>query len=642
MFTSKATRHFFLISSFGLFTLVGCGGGSDKSAPPTDTTPAAFTFTDLNHQPIDTIISSSTIVISAINSPSPISISGGEYAINGGAFTSSNGTVNNNDQVVVRLTTSTEYSAEVNTTLTVGGISDVFNAVTIPAPDTTPDAFAFIDATLQPLNSIVISNSITVQGIAAPSPISISGGEYAINGGAFTSDNGTVNNNDQVAVRLKTSTEYATAAFLSVNIGDVTGTYQAYTHSSNVRLASDLANNSNAKFSIVTQPFRGRVIASSDLKTVTFKQKNAFDYLKEGESEPVSVTAHLLGSDQPHTLTFNAIGRHKEAICNLENTIKIAHSGIPDTYSQIPVSNCVSLDASSFADGYWVAWLGDNGAARDSLFVETGIDTNNPTITFEPPTKGKYTLAWCPKSSNTACLANFYFESTRPSTEHALNYTLDFASTNNGNIKKMTARSQDDSVSHDYSYRWVVHHWNGKYVPLIDVLTTTNTLELPTPLAHNNYYVSMNVDDNKFQAEGGFSSGLTTRHGNISINFHTVGNSDLVSSSFITRDPDSQLRPPKVVVSLEGFSQKFTGGNEEPYQITFAKNAKVMFDMNDSTDENGDKLFYKMNQVSVDQNTGQYQYTALSNLRLYVCANDDFPWTFSESPCAEFWITVTQ
>ncbi len=50
------------------------------------------------------------------------------------------------------------------------------------------------------LNVQVESNSITVSGINVASPISVSGGEYSINGGAFTAVLGNVKNGDSVRV----------------------------------------------------------------------------------------------------------------------------------------------------------------------------------------------------------------------------------------------------------------------------------------------------------------------------------------------------------------------------------------------------------------------------------------------------------
>lgn len=56
-----------------------------------------------------------------------------------------------------------------------------------PAVDTTPDAFTFTPATDANPSAYSTSNTITVSGISTGSAISVTGGEYQIGAGAFTS-----------------------------------------------------------------------------------------------------------------------------------------------------------------------------------------------------------------------------------------------------------------------------------------------------------------------------------------------------------------------------------------------------------------------------------------------------------------------
>lgn len=99
------------------------------------------------------------------------------------------------------------------------------------AADTTPDAFTFTDVTDQELSTTVVSNSITVLGVDAATDIAISvtGGEYSVNGGAFTSSSGNVQLNDTVRARVTTSGSYSTAANAAVTIGGVSDTFTATT-----------------------------------------------------------------------------------------------------------------------------------------------------------------------------------------------------------------------------------------------------------------------------------------------------------------------------------------------------------------------------------------------------------------------------
>lgn len=355
-------------------------------ATTTDTTPDAFSFTDVTGAAVSTLYTSNVITVAGINAPSAISITGGEYSINGGAWVTAPGTVNNGNTVQVRGTSPSSGGATTNVVLTIGGVSDTysittassvaavysqnFDSVTIanllagadggawnfrsfsedggtvtvytdpndpnlpsivaitggklvfqggvggkewpdgnviitgltagvaypisialgdagpafvrvrnqpdtgspifestniatpatinstftPAgtsvrlsfgvwdfgdvsvdnivigtasapPDTTPDAFAFTDVTGAARSTLYTSNQITVAGINAAAAISVTGGEYQINGGAWTSSPGTVSNGNTVQVRGTSSSAYSTAVPVSLTIGGVSDTY---------------------------------------------------------------------------------------------------------------------------------------------------------------------------------------------------------------------------------------------------------------------------------------------------------------------------------------------------------------------------------------------------------------------------------
>jgi len=100
---------------------------------PPDTTPDAFSFTDQTGLPPNAEVQSNEITVAGINGPAPISVVGGAYSIDGGAFTATAGTVANGARVRVRVTASISYSTTVSATLTIGGVSDTFSVTTKPA-----------------------------------------------------------------------------------------------------------------------------------------------------------------------------------------------------------------------------------------------------------------------------------------------------------------------------------------------------------------------------------------------------------------------------------------------------------------------------------------------------------------------------
>ena len=98
-----------------------------------DQTPDAFAFAPVTGAPLTTVVESAQATVTGINAPTAISIAGGEYAINGGTYTTQPGSVVNGDTVRVRLTSSGFNATLSSATLTVGGVSAVFNVTTLPA-----------------------------------------------------------------------------------------------------------------------------------------------------------------------------------------------------------------------------------------------------------------------------------------------------------------------------------------------------------------------------------------------------------------------------------------------------------------------------------------------------------------------------
>lgn len=102
------------------------------------TVPNQFFFLDLTDQPLNSLIVSNAILVDGINIPSPISVVGGEYEINGsGVWLTASTTVVNGDSVRVRQTSSNLNETETTTTLTIGTVSDTFNVTTISTPTMT-------------------------------------------------------------------------------------------------------------------------------------------------------------------------------------------------------------------------------------------------------------------------------------------------------------------------------------------------------------------------------------------------------------------------------------------------------------------------------------------------------------------------
>lgn len=117
-----------------------------------------FFFAPKIGQILNTEIQSMGVSILGNDVPVPISITGpgAQYSINGGAFTSSAGTVNPGDTVVVEVLSSTSNSTMTSCTLTVSTTSATFNVTTVAASvkgilvvdifsNTTLNVYGYID-----------------------------------------------------------------------------------------------------------------------------------------------------------------------------------------------------------------------------------------------------------------------------------------------------------------------------------------------------------------------------------------------------------------------------------------------------------------------------------------------------------------
>lgn len=197
----------------------------------TDTTPTAFTFTPATGVALGAVTTSGPITVAGINAPAPISVTGGSYSIAGGPFLTTDGTVTNGQTVAVRHTASALNNTVTTTTLNIGGVTAPFTSTTIAAAgtDTTPNAFTFTPVTGVALGAVTTSAPITVAGINASAPISVTGGSYSINGGTYLTTPGTVTNGQTVTVRHTASAINNTATTTTLNIGGVTGAFTSTT-----------------------------------------------------------------------------------------------------------------------------------------------------------------------------------------------------------------------------------------------------------------------------------------------------------------------------------------------------------------------------------------------------------------------------
>lgn len=119
--------------------LAGCSSSDDTPAPAPpgpDTTPDAFSFVDQTGVAANTVITSAAVTITGIDSPAAVTVAGADGSYSVGCtetFISTASTISNNQTVCVRHTSAATAGTATNTTLSVGGVSDIFTSTTAVA-----------------------------------------------------------------------------------------------------------------------------------------------------------------------------------------------------------------------------------------------------------------------------------------------------------------------------------------------------------------------------------------------------------------------------------------------------------------------------------------------------------------------------
>ena len=195
--------------------------------------PNSFAFTDATNQPLSTTVASDVLTISGITQPAKVVVSGGDWRKNGGAWTNFTGTVSNGDTVQVRNTTSASFSTSVNTTLTVGGVSDTFTTTTAAA-DSTPDAFDFADVSAVDPGATGTSNTVTVAGINTTVTASATNGATLIKNGVGVGSSTTVVSGDTLVAQLGASGAFGGSNSTTITIGTGSDTFTVFTRNADV------------------------------------------------------------------------------------------------------------------------------------------------------------------------------------------------------------------------------------------------------------------------------------------------------------------------------------------------------------------------------------------------------------------------
>jgi subtilisin-like proprotein convertase family protein len=201
--------------------LVACPNQpTPKPPPPPSTTPNPVTFVPANDVNLSAVTESNQVTISGLSVAVGVSVTGGEYKIgDAGAYTGAAGTIKTGDKIQLRATAASTLNTAKDVKLTVGTSTFTF---TVTTKKTAGDV-SFVTKIDQPWATAVESNTATLSGINPSTPISVSGGSYKVNSGAYTTTAGTINDGDTVTVKGNTASADLTDKVVTLTIGSGTG-----------------------------------------------------------------------------------------------------------------------------------------------------------------------------------------------------------------------------------------------------------------------------------------------------------------------------------------------------------------------------------------------------------------------------------
>ena len=174
-----------------------------------DDTPDDFAFVPQIDVAVDTLVVSNEAVVSGLkeNGVSDIRVFNGQIIINGQAINDSTAQVKNGDRIQVQVTSSGNYADKVIATVQIGSYLQYFKVIT---DDYIPNSFSFSGQEDVAVETFHTSNTITLSGLPHTTWAHIAGGILLKNNKEIEADSVTIVDGDQIAMKVQSSSEYAT------------------------------------------------------------------------------------------------------------------------------------------------------------------------------------------------------------------------------------------------------------------------------------------------------------------------------------------------------------------------------------------------------------------------------------------------
>jgi hypothetical protein len=395
-------------SSASLGTAVNCsvtvGTVSDTFTVTTraaDLTPATFAFTDLTAVQRSTVYTSETITVTGLepNYTFTITTSGtigrsvdagtttlsGNFGFSKTVTTSATGTI----VVAARVTSSASYGTAANCVVDIGTVSDTFTITTIVL-DTQPDPFSFTAVTNAELSTVYTSNTVTITGLGANNPITVSSsngtvdaGTSALSGTFASSKSVTASASGTlvIAARGTSSANLSTAVAISVTVGSSNAGWSITTRAAD--LVPDQFTFTDVTNAALSTQYTSNTVTVTGLEpntSITFSVGNSATQYDAG---PTALSGTWKqGGTSSATVTTSALGRFLLASRVTSNALPsgstgstITIGGVSDTFTVTTRAADTTPNAFSFASPTNES---PNTTVTSSTITVSGLDANYP------------------------------------------------------------------------------------------------------------------------------------------------------------------------------------------------------------------------------------------------------------------------
>ena len=245
-----------------------------------------------------------------------------------------------------------------------------------PLPVATVSPFAFPAQEQATPGSAVTSNTQQITGIAAATPISITGGTYSINGGPYTSAAGTINSGDYVSVQVSASPNPCTTNLATLSIGGVSAQFAVTTPS-----AADVSISLNINPGSISQ---------GAAATLTWASVNATACTASGSWTGTEATSGTLAV----TPTTTGLQTYKLSCTNGTETANATVNLIVTAATAPAPTVTIAVNPTSVTVGTTatLTWSSSNATSCTASGSWSGTEATSGTLSETPTAAGTQTF----------------------------------------------------------------------------------------------------------------------------------------------------------------------------------------------------------------------------------------------------------